>query len=615
MRLKAFLGGVIALAMVLSFSLTSAAVPSNTVSYLKQQSDSNSWIVMALKAAGESATADSLSVSGLNTATDIERTILGVAAGGEDPANFKNTNLVSLLDAQRNAGQIGNVTLLNDDIFGILAYYAAGISSSDTRIQESKTFLLNNQNADGGWGFDVGGNSDTNDTALAAIALIRAGVSSNDAVISNALNYLESAQNSDGGFGISPGADSDGASTAWIISSLQAAGSDPASLVSGGNNPFQYLETLHLSDGSYKWKVSDSSGTPIITSYAAIALAGTSYPVAVYTAPSTPPPSESEPSPQVFTVDFRIEGSEGQICAGSAQVANALQVVEKASQQCSFDYVIEETSFGPYVKKIGFDEAQGTDGWLYLVNWKQPAVGAVDYQVKSNDYITWYYGGFDWKPLRLKITNQQESGSSLQVDLLVEAFDDPEWKVVPNAIVKYDGLTKSTDVNGKATLTLQTGSHTIFAQKSYHVRSNLETVTVGSNMSKSLPISANIVQPAAPPPPPPAPTPEPQVSFEVDVVSAAGGNMTFGTLEPGDKSSQTVKIKNTGDVKLGFTASVTGDSLFVNNILLDSNPWQAFFKELLGKQEANVDASLTVPANYTASGNKNGELIFWAEPK
>jgi hypothetical protein len=73
-------------------------------------------------------------------------------------------------------------------------------------------------------------------------------------------------------------------------------------------------------------------------------------------------------------------------------------VVKNASSVCGFTYHIKDTAYGPYLDKIGNDEASGTAGWLFAVNNVLPNTGAASYQLSGGDFVLWHFGNFDWQP-------------------------------------------------------------------------------------------------------------------------------------------------------------------------------------------------------------------------
>jgi hypothetical protein len=346
---------------------------------------------MALVAAGKTADVDYLKSAAYTKTTDYEAAILALAAAGKNPGTFPDTDFVAALKTFHTDGQIGYATILNDDIFGVLALIAAGEPASDTVVQDAKNFILSNQNSgDGGWSFAVGGGSDTNMTAMAIMALLEAGVSKTDSHITNAVNYLKSAQNNDGGFSYDPqspyGTSSDASSDAWVISVIYKLGENPANWTKSGNNPISHLLSLQVQQGYFDDGFGDSQFTAISTSYAVIALSGKYYPVGVSSVPSVP------------NVDYKIEGSAGVLCEGRVNAPDPLELVKLIAPSCGFTYYIQETSYGPYLNRIGNDVATGTTGWLYAVDFVTPNVGAADYDLQNSDYVIWHFGDFDWQP-------------------------------------------------------------------------------------------------------------------------------------------------------------------------------------------------------------------------
>ncbi len=133
----------------------------------------------------------------------------------------------------------------------------------------------------GGWEWSPGWGVDTNSTALALQALVAAGEPVTATAVISGLAYLESVQNEDGGFPYAGGADatSDANSTAYVVQALVAAGEDPRSLrwTAVGGDPFDYLATLQLADGSFEWQAGTGSNQ-IATQQAIPALLGQSFP-------------------------------------------------------------------------------------------------------------------------------------------------------------------------------------------------------------------------------------------------------------------------------------------------------------------------------------------------
>ena len=255
------------------------------VSYLKSQT-LDDWTAQALVVAGETVDATPLQSFSGSSATDYAKRILSLVAVGENPTSYTGVNLVEALRGLAQNGQIGETSLLNDDAWGIMALRAAGYSTSDGLVKGAAQHLLGNQNADGGWSWGVGFDSDTNDTAAVLMALVEAGYSVSDTVIQNGVAYLATQQNADAGWPYQlpcfwPGCEaSDSASTSWVISALTKLKLEPLTWQKSGFSPQDFLLTLQTGEGSFKWQAADTAGSQAMTAYALVSLGGQSYPVA-----------------------------------------------------------------------------------------------------------------------------------------------------------------------------------------------------------------------------------------------------------------------------------------------------------------------------------------------
>ncbi len=231
------------------------------------------------------------------SATDLERTILAVLAGGQDPHHFADHDLVAKLKSKASSGQIGLPSTINDDSFGILALLASNEPVTDPLIMSSLQYIQDSQRADGSFGLGLTGDGDSNDTAavIQAFQLAKARGYTGNLGTNKALEYLKSTQNSDGGFSYTAAFESDGASTSWVINALIASGIDPESWAVDGYQPYQYLRSLQAGSGGVRWQAGIDPDT-YTTSFAAIAFARKALPVAVLRVEPTPSPSPS-PSP------------------------------------------------------------------------------------------------------------------------------------------------------------------------------------------------------------------------------------------------------------------------------------------------------------------------------
>jgi len=450
-------------------------------------------------------------------------------------------------------------------------------------------------------------------------ALIAAGLSPADATIAEALRWLKQTQNEDGGFPYSwpvneftgEADPSDSSSTAWVAHAIAQAGQDPSSeqWKKNGLSPLDAIRSLQQENGGFAHSnvfTAETSFTPVATAYAVIALHKKGLPVHSMTPDGNNDGANGSDGNTATeeTVAFRIEGASAVVCAGTlpyATTLHALAIIPKAAEQCGFQYEIQETSFGPYLKTIGNDTAEGLIGWLYRVNWIAPDIGAGDYALRAGDEVLWHYGDFTWTPLRLT-ASATIVGSGGNISLRVEEFKGGNWSHSPATI--YGGTEPvASDAQGMAAMALPDGLWAFWAEAPGHIRSNRARVTVGSGNGQS-------------------------VSLTVNVLSSAGGEgggnqngtlsmivepsvIAFGSLARGASGNRTLTVRNNGDVTAAITSTVHGDALFVDHLRLDHASWRSFNALLTASTSRNVNASLAVPSN-SETGVRQGTLVFWA---
>lgn len=569
-----------------------ADVPS-AVTYLKAQTQ-DAWVTQALAATSQTNIGtDHLKTVAGTLATDYAKTILAVAATNQNPATFGNIDYVAKLKTFYNNHQIGDASLINDDIWGLLALAAVKDTSAQEFI-DAKDYILNHQNTDGGWSYATTGQSDTNDTAAAIIALVEAGVSSSDSKITQAINYLKTAQNADGGFGYQPGNDSDSGSDAWVITALNKLNQNPASWSKGNNTPITHLQSLQDTDGGFWWVKPGTSdfNNKAMTAYAVIALSNKSFPVGYYQSLGTT-------TPQTQTYHLRLEGQNSTICETDAAGTTALDLIKNAATICGYTYNITQESFGSYLRGINSETAQGLAGWLYYVNHTSPSVGAGDYQLAANDSVLFYYGQWGWNPTKLVIADTSlDVGQS--IDIFAKYFNGTDWLPLPNAVIKVNDTTRTADATGKLTLTFETnGINELYVNTPDFVRSQKTKVTVGNVVNDQL-----------------------AMQVEIDQTGTVAGSsigliitpdvINFGKLKPGETSTKNITVQNDGSDSLTINATISGDSVFTSGIKIDGKNSAEYSQTLLPRAGKDTAINLSVPLGYTGSGVKTGEIIFWA---
>jgi energy-coupling factor transport system substrate-specific component len=275
--------------------------------------------------------------SQLATASDVgsvERTILVVRAAGLSATAFGGRDLVATLLAHvRRNGSVGG--LVNLTSFAVLALRAAGHPVAPA----TRTWLLRQQDTDGGYNFAAAGaTSDVDDTGAALEALAAAGAVPGRA-LRRAVAFIRSQQNRDGGFPSQPGDDSNAQSTAWAVQGLIAAGVSPGTLHRrGAPSPLAYLQSLIAPDGHVRYS-RGSDQTPVwVTAQAVMALAGKALPLGPVALPAAASPSthrthaggdggsaatSASPASRRATAHVRSRGKTGRHASAGDRVAPA----------------------------------------------------------------------------------------------------------------------------------------------------------------------------------------------------------------------------------------------------------------------------------------------------
>ncbi|TET26053.1 MAG: DUF4430 domain-containing protein [Dehalococcoidia bacterium] len=616
-------------------STTSDSEVAGALNYLRGQQGADgsisdfatsAWAVMAIAAAGEDPhswqvgsnptivdylTTNAGSASSTN---DYSRMILAIAAVDEEPTNFGGVNFLSQLQATYDGSQIGNISLLNDDFWGVIALISAGEDPASTIIQDSVSFILTNQNGDGGWSWGVGQASDADDTAAAIMALIATGQSAGSAPITDALAYIKSTQMDNGGF--ESWGSTNSATDSWGIDSIVASGGNPTSTgwQSGlGNDPLDDLLSFQNQDGSFNWTPATPSNKELMTSYAITALLGVPYPVAILQAQ------------QGVAVDVRIEGQSSTVWSGTVTVNDstiiddqgkqhylgqptALGALDEASQLGGFPYVVQDTAYGLYIYSINGEEPAGMAGWMFRVNYSSPMVGATDFILDQttppnppHQEVLFAYSEWGQSPLKVEADNTEPDADDTFTVTVTEYDDDTgTWLPTDNATVHAD-QDYTTGQDGTVAITINRDMTVeVYAEKEGHIRSNRVTIVVGEGSaqpgdSEGVSMAADIL---------------PAISFSISPSS-----INFGELGPGDTSDPvTITLTNEGAWNLLITASVTDttQNLYVEGLELDGVKWDVFNTTVLRDGTADCDATLTVPETYTLTGKQNGTIIFWA---
>lgn len=178
----------------------------------------------------------------LETATDFERRAMALSAFRINPAQ-EVSEVLNRFDGT----QIGDPSLWNDDIFGLIALRAGGYDESDIVIRGVAASLIAAQKSDGSWGgIDL--------TAASIQALVPISSLPNvESALAKARGYLVSRQQPDGCFGNS-------FATSWSIMAIEALGETPNTwTMPDGATPLSCLRLLQSPDGGFEAGASEDT--------------------------------------------------------------------------------------------------------------------------------------------------------------------------------------------------------------------------------------------------------------------------------------------------------------------------------------------------------------------
>ena len=256
---------------------------------------------------------------------ELERTILVARASGLSARDFGGRDLIAELQRKRRTD--GSYGTVNWTAFAVLSLRASGVGGTG----KSVSYLVKQQNSDGGYGFSPAASSDADDTGTVLQALAAGGKRGSSAS-RRAVAYLKRTQHSDGGWGQMPSQPSNAQSTAWAVQGLVAAGRNPGSFKRGGRSPLAYLQSLQRGDGSFRYSRS-SSQTPVwVTAQALVALERKAFPLSPVAMPASrggsgsgasEPSAERNRAARAKAEKAKEEGEGGSDAAGSSEAGVA----------------------------------------------------------------------------------------------------------------------------------------------------------------------------------------------------------------------------------------------------------------------------------------------------
>lgn len=368
--------------------------------------------------------------------TDHIRYIYGLLALGKNPAHAweTNRNLWAELAAQQDpaTGAIGGV---NKHIWAMLALSAGEKLGQDmgswnaASKQKALDYLLKAQYADGGYGLSATGSSgDTDITGMALLALGQyQGQSAVDAAIERAKELLKKRQLDNGGFDSvgTWGSGDNSNSLSTSVSGLVAAGDDvlSAKWKEPNGTVIDAYARFQQNDGSFKWKLTDSSANRMATEQALVALLDIKHGKSVWNrlAEVKLPPDQSHINVQVSVKgidDFIYQPNQISLDANNKKLT-ALDALKLALDQAnpSIPYLTLGNGDQARLTSVaGQNEGKfgGSDGWKYKVNGNVPSEGAGAYEIKDGDDLYFYYGR---QPMISTVSSIQQGAVNPTVDV------------------------------------------------------------------------------------------------------------------------------------------------------------------------------------------------------
>jgi hypothetical protein len=224
------------------------------------------------------------------TAGGAGKLLVTLRALGMDGRQFGGVDLVQSSQATESVSVTGQYGPdLIGHAFAVLGLRAAGEQVPPAAIERIKS----TQTASGGWAFTgdtAEGSADTNTTAVVLQALVAAGAAASEAPLTNrGVEYLLSQQNTDGGWpyqkGGEFGSDSDANSTSYVVQAMAALGN-----AESAEQGRRFLLTLQTQSGAFQYTASEAADNAGATYQAVHALLGATLvdPVA---APAPVPPA------------------------------------------------------------------------------------------------------------------------------------------------------------------------------------------------------------------------------------------------------------------------------------------------------------------------------------
>ncbi len=201
----------------------------------------------------------------LSSVTDFERHAMALEAFGINPYSEAPVDYIESITSAFDGTQMGDPTLVNDDIFALFPLMHAGYATTDEMIQEVRTFILSKQKINGSWEESV----DLTAAAIQALAPFNDDRSMH--AIKKAEEFLRRNQNESGIFS------SNSFSLSWALQAIASLGQTPDDWKKSGLTPLEHLGVFQQNDGGVEPTTMSADTRVWATAYAIPAAFGKSW--------------------------------------------------------------------------------------------------------------------------------------------------------------------------------------------------------------------------------------------------------------------------------------------------------------------------------------------------
>lgn len=198
----------------------------------------------------------------MSNVTDYERHAMALMALDINPYTETGTDYVTPIVNAYDGTQIGDSSLVNDDIFALFPLPKAGYGADIDMIQHIIAFILAKQGTDGSWE----GSVDLTAAAIQALSPFQGVLGVTD-VLANAAKYLRAARQPNGKWGNSFEA-------SWVVQALHALNIHISTWIQDGRSPMSTLASAQQSDGGVEPTTREEDARVWATAYAIPAALG-----------------------------------------------------------------------------------------------------------------------------------------------------------------------------------------------------------------------------------------------------------------------------------------------------------------------------------------------------